>query len=256
VSGQAPGGIDVHTPNSARIYDYMLGGKDNFAADREAAEQVFKAFPESRDGAHGNRRFLGGAVRHLAAEAGIRQFVDIGAGLPTQDNVHQVARSVADDCRTVYVDNDPVVCVHGRALLANIDTVAMVEGDVRKPLDLHEKVTQTGLIDWSRPVCVLLVALLHYIEDPYEHLAELRGFMAPGSHLVITHLTENPGRRDDTARLRQIYAGANVPVVPRTVEEVKGLFGDFELLDTDSFFPRHLYERFKVLGWGGIGRKR
>nr|BFE87056.1 hypothetical protein GCM10020093_096570 [Planobispora longispora] len=128
-----PYGIDVNTANVARIYDYMLGGKDNFAADRAAAEEILKAFPESREGVRLNREFLGNVVRHLAAEAGVRQFLDIGAGLPTQKNVHEVAHEVNPEARTVYVDNDPVVCVHGRALLASTPTVAMVEGDLRAP---------------------------------------------------------------------------------------------------------------------------
>ncbi|WP_214408410.1 SAM-dependent methyltransferase [Sphaerisporangium fuscum] len=255
MSALPPGGIDVHTPNPARIYDYMLGGKDNFAADREAAKRVLKVFPESREGARRNREFLGNAVRHLAAEVGIRQFVDIGAGLPTQDNVHQVAHSVAPDARTVYVDNDPVVCVHGRALLANTDTVAMVNGDVRKPEDLHAKVAQTGLIDWSRPVGMLMVALLHYVEEPYEHVARLREYLAPGSHLVITHLTVDGSRAGDKERLRQIYAESGTPLIPRTVEEIGSLFGDFELLDGVPFLPPHLAERLRPLGAGGVARK-
>ncbi|WP_424529537.1 SAM-dependent methyltransferase [Sphaerisporangium viridialbum] len=253
--GEAPGGVDVHTANAARIYDYMLGGKDNFAADREAAEQIVKVFPESRDGVRRNREFLGKVVRYLAAEVGIRQFVDIGAGLPTANNVHQVAHSVAPDARTVYVDNDPVVCVHGRALLAKTATVAMVNGDVRKPEDIHAKVAQTGLVDWSRPVGLLMVAVLHFVDEPHEHVARLREMVAPGSYLGITHLTVTGERGGDTERLRQIYSRANTPVTPRPAEEIARLFGDFEPVPSTLFIPPYLVERFGSLGSGGVARK-
>ncbi|GAA3836148.1 SAM-dependent methyltransferase [Sphaerisporangium flaviroseum] len=255
MSDGVPGGVDVHTANSARIYDYMLGGKDNFAADRTAAEKIARTFPESREGVRLNREFLGKVVRHLAEEVGIRQFVDIGAGLPTQNNVHQVAHSVDPAARTVYVDNDPVVCVHGRALLANSPTVAMVNGDVRKPEDVHAKVAQTGLINWGEPVALLLVAMLHFVEEPYEHVAKLREALAPGSHLVITHLTRAEDRGGDTDRLREIYSQAGVPLAPRSAEEIAQLFGDFEQLDTTPFMPAYLAERFLVLGYGGVARK-
>jgi hypothetical protein len=255
VRGEAPGGVDIHTPNPARIYDYMLGGKDNFAADRDAAEQIVRVFPESREGARRNREFLGNAVRYLAAEVGIRQFVDIGAGLPTQKNVHQVAHAVAPDARTVYVDNDPVVCVHGRALLASTATVAMIDGDVRKPEDIHAKVSQTRLIDWDQPVGLLMMALLHFVDEPYEHVARLRDMVAPGSHLVITHLTMTEDRSHDTERLRHIYSTASVPLVPRSREEITQLFGDFEQLDMNLFLPSYLVKRMAPLGAGGVARK-
>jgi hypothetical protein len=255
MSEEAPRGFDVHTPNSARIYDYMLGGKDNFAADRTAAEKIVRFFPESREGVHRNREFLGKVVRHLAEEVGIRQFVDIGAGLPTRNNVHEVAHSVAPDARTVYVDNDPVVCVHGRALLANTATVAMINGDVRKPEDIHAKIAQTGLINWKEPVGLLMAAVLHFVDEPYEHVAKLREILAPGSHLMITHLTTTADRRGDTERLRQIYSKGGVPLMPRSAEEITRLFGDFEQLDTSRFMPAYLAERFASLGRGGVARK-
>jgi hypothetical protein len=255
VSEEAPGGVDVRTPNSARIYDYMLGGKDNFAADRQAAEQVIRLFPEAREGVRRNREFLGNTVRHLAGEVGIRQFVDIGAGLPTQNNVHEVAHSVAPDARTVYIDNDPIVCVHGRALLASTATVAMINGDVRKPEDIRAKVEQTGLIDWDEPVGMLMMAVLHFVDEPYEHVAKLREMLAPGSYLALTHLSMTEKRGDDTERLRQIYSQASTPVIPRTPREISRLFGDFERLPINPFLPSYLAKRFEPLGWGGIARK-
>ncbi|MBG0828280.1 SAM-dependent methyltransferase [Planomonospora sp. ID67723] len=256
MSDRNPYGIDVSTANVARIYDYMLGGKDNFAADRAAAGQILKAFPESREGVQLNREFLGNAVRHLAAEEGIRQFVDIGAGLPTQKNVHQVAHETDPAARTVYVDNDPVVCVHGRALLAGAPTVAMVEGDLRAPEDVWAKAAETGLIDREEPVAVLMVAILHFLDDPYTEVAKVREMLAPGSFLVITHLSMAERRAKDTDTVKGVYSRANSGVVPRTVDEIKHFFGDFELLDNTTFISPGALERMAILGWGGVGRKR
>ncbi|GAA3444646.1 SAM-dependent methyltransferase [Planomonospora venezuelensis] len=255
MSERNPYGLDVSTANVARIYDYMLGGKDNFAADREAAEQILKAFPESREGVRLNREFLGNAVRYLAAEAGIRQFVDVGAGLPTQKNVHQIAHEVDPEARTVYVDNDPIVCVHGRALLAGAPTVAMVEGDLRAPEEIWARVTGTGLIDPEEPVGVLMVALLHFLDDPYAEVAKLREMLAPGSFLVVTHLSMAERRAGDTDAVKRVYSRASSGVVPRTVEEIKMFFGDFEILDNGVFISPSALERMAILGWGGVGRK-
>ncbi|GIH90007.1 SAM-dependent methyltransferase [Planobispora siamensis] len=256
MSERNPYGLDVNTANVARIYDYMLGGKDNFAADRTAAEQILRAFPESREGVQLNREYLGNAVHHLAAQQGVRQFVDIGAGLPTQQNVHQVARKVDPEIRTVYVDNDPIVCVHGRALLANTPTVAMVEADLRDPEDIWAKAKETGLLDPEEPVAVLLVALLHFLDDPYPEVAKLREMMAPGSFLVITHLSMAERRAKDTDKMKDVYARAGSGVVPRTPEEIRLFFGDFELLDNDTFIAPNALERMAILGWGGVGRKK
>ncbi|GIH74710.1 SAM-dependent methyltransferase [Planobispora longispora] len=250
-----PYGIDVNTANVARIYDYMLGGKDNFAADRAAAEEILKAFPESREGVRLNREFLGNVVRHLAAEAGVRQFLDIGAGLPTQKNVHEVAHEVNPEARTVYVDNDPVVCVHGRALLASTPTVAMVEGDLRAPEEIWDGAARTGLLVPGEPVAVLMVALLHFLDDPYAEVAKVRELMAPGSFLVITHLSMAERRAKDTDAVKDVYSRANSGVVPRTPEEIRRFFGDFELLDNKRFIAPNALERMSVLGAAGVGRK-
>ncbi|MFC0862745.1 SAM-dependent methyltransferase [Sphaerimonospora cavernae] len=255
VEGAPPRGIDVSTPNVARIYDYMLGGKDNFAADREAAEQILKAFPEARDGVRYNREFLGTAVRHLTEKAGIRQFVDIGAGLPTQRNVHEAARSITPDAHTVYVDNDPVVCVHGRAILASSPGAAMVQADLSRPKELVAAVAESGLIDWSRPVGVLMVALLHFLPDPYEEVAYLREIMAPGSHLVITHMTLTDDRAGDTDQVRGVYEKTASGLFPRAVADIVRFFGDFEQLDPAQFIDAALLRRFSSLGWGAAARK-
>lgn len=251
-----PGGVDVNRPNVARIYDYMLGGKDNFAADREAAEQVLKVFPEARDGVRYNREFLGNSVRYLVQEAGIRQFVDIGAGLPAQSNVHEVAQSVAPDTRTVYVDNDPVACVHGRAILANSSTVAMLDGDLRDPEKIIGGAAETGLIDWSQPVGVLMVAILHFLPDPYDEVALIREHMAPGSHLVISHLSMTESSRSkDVEQMKGVFARTSTGgLFPRTADDITRFLGDFEVLDPALFYT-DVPQKFLPLGWGGVGRK-
>ncbi|MEV5408268.1 SAM-dependent methyltransferase [Thermopolyspora sp. NPDC052614] len=255
MSDRAPGGIDVSVPNVARIYDYMLGGKDNFAADRAAAEQVVKAFPESREGARRHREFLGTVVRYLAGEAGIRQFVDIGAGLPTQKNVHEVAHEVNPHARVVYIDNDPVVCVHGRALLANSPSVAMIEADLRDVDDLWRKTLATRLIDPDEPVGVLMFAILHFLDDPGELVAEVRDRMAPGSYLGISHMVRRPSRAEDVERMSEIYSDAAPGFKARTVEEIKAFFGDFEILPQEQFIPLHIIARFSSLGFSSVARK-
>jgi S-adenosyl methyltransferase len=256
---QVPQAIDVNTPNVARIYDYMLGGKDNFAADRAAAEQILSAYPESREGVQHNRAFLGKAVEYLVEKAAIRQFVDIGTGLPTQQNVHQVAQSLAPDARIVYVDNDPMVCVHGRALLAGVDGVAMVDADLREPDAILGAPELSRLVDLDQPVAVLLVATLHFVrdsDDPFGAVERIRSALAPGSHLVISHLLDTEQRRTDTGQVRQVYEkSSSAGLRPRTEEEILRFFGEFELIDTDLFVPADLREKFAGIGWAGVGRK-
>jgi len=258
VADQARSAVDASIPNVARVYDYMLGGKDNFPADRAAAEQILAAFPEARDGVRYNRAYLRQAAEYLAGEAGVRQFLDIGTGLPTQKNVHEVVRAIVPDARVVYVDNDPVVCVHGRGLLAEADEVAMVEADLRRPEQVLADPTTRQLIDFDQPVAVLLVAILHFIpdeEDPFGAVARLRDAMAPGSYLVISHMLDAEQRRTDTDQVRSVYSRASAGVHPRTREQIMRFFGDFELLDNDLFISRELLERFSGLGWGAVARK-
>src|SRR6516165_4720768 len=150
-----PDGIDTTRPNVARIYDYLLGGKDNFAADREAARRLIDAIPDAAEIARDNRSFLGRVVRYLVTEGGIRQFLDLGSGLPTQANVHELAQGVAPDVRVVYVDNDPVVASHGRAVLASRDRVAMALADLRDPASVRQHPDVAGLLDWTQPIAVL-----------------------------------------------------------------------------------------------------
>ena len=159
--------IDSSRPHPARRYDYWLGGKDNFQADREAAEAIAAVFPSIRTAARENRAFMQRAVRFLAAEAGIRQFLDIGTGLPTADNVHEVAQGVAPEARVVYVDNDPLVLVHARALLTSSPegTTAYIDADARDPEKILADPVVRNSLDFAQPIALLLVALLHFVED-------------------------------------------------------------------------------------------
>jgi hypothetical protein len=224
-----PAELDVTTPNVARIYDYFLGGKDNFAADREAAEQILRIIPEARSGAQVNRAFLGRAVRFLA-RTGIRQFIDIGAGLPTQANVHEVAHQVDPAARVVYVDNDPVIRVHGQALLHSVDTATIIEADLRDPDKILEHPELCAFIDFSEPVAVLLVGILHFIadfEDPYGIVCHVGARLVPGSHLAISHATMEPGRAANN-RVTSVYSQATAPLVPRGHAEIWRFFDGFE----------------------------
>lgn len=251
-----PKDFDPNVPNIARIYDYMLGGKDNFAADREAAEQIAVAFPESPEGVRQNRVFLKQAVSYLAGPAGIRQFLDLGAGLPTQQNVHEVAKSTTSDAHVVYVDVDPVVCVHGRALLSGTDGVAMIEADLRKPKEILSDPTIRELIDFGRPTALMLVAVLHFVGDEaYDVVAELRAALAPGSYLVISHMLDAEERKEDGSQVKQVYSRASTGLNLRTKDEILRFFDGFELLDNDLFLPPELFARFSGLGWGAVARK-
>ena len=186
--------FDTSVPNAARMYDYWLGGKDNFAADREAAERSALAVPQLPWLARENRRFLGRAVR-FCANAGVTQFLDIGSGMPTMENVHEVAEHVMADPHVVYVDNDPVVLRHAQALLATPRTTA-VHGDLTRPDEILGAPGVRRVIDFTRRVAVLLVGILHFIPDEAgapASVAKLRDAMAPGSYLVISHAVMSPG---------------------------------------------------------------
>ncbi|MEV4179691.1 SAM-dependent methyltransferase [Nonomuraea sp. NPDC049709] len=212
--------INPNMPNVARMYDYFLGGNDNLAADRAAAEEALKLNPNARECARANRAFLGRAVRFLA-ERGVRQFLDIGSGLPAVGNVHQVAQAVMPDARTVYVDHDAVVLCHGRALLATDEHTIVVEADMRDPATILECAAER--LDFSEPVAVLLVASLHFVlpeEDPYGIVRYLMGGTAPGSYLVVSHVL----RTETTVRAVAAYARASAPVALRSEEEIAGFF--------------------------------
>ncbi|GAA2720158.1 SAM-dependent methyltransferase [Actinocorallia aurantiaca] len=233
MSERPPVEIDVTTPNVARMYDFYLGGKDNYAADREATEQVLRVAPQTPALARANRAFLGRAVRFLVREAGMRQFLDLGAGLPTQGNVHEVAQGAAPASRCVYVDNDPVVLTHGRALLKGVGGVEVVPGDLRRPSELLDDPLLRKAIDLSEPVAVLLVSVLHCLtdqEDPWEVVRVLGEAVPSGSHLVVSHITaaERPAAAQAGAA---VYQRASSAMTLRPGEAIARFFDGFELLD-------------------------
>lgn len=189
-----PPEVDTSRPHSARVYDYMIGGKNNFAADRALAEQVLKHSPNAHTAARENRAFLGRAVRYLAAEAGIRQFLDIGTGLPTTNSVHEVAQAVDPACRVVYCDNDPLVLAHARALLTSSPEgrTAYIHADAREPETILDNEDVRDVLDFGQPIGLMLVAFLHGIldeEKPAEIVNTLVGALPSGSYVVASHLT-------------------------------------------------------------------
>ncbi|MEU8122310.1 SAM-dependent methyltransferase [Spirillospora sp. NPDC049024] len=239
-SGGTSAGLDASSPNVARMYDYWLGGKDNFAADREAAQRVVE-ISEGRvvRGVRLNRAFLGGAVRD-AAEAGIRQFLDLGSGLPTRENVHEAATRARPDSRVVYVDYDPVVCAHGRALLADAGNVGFAEADLRRPDDVLGHPVVADLLDFSEPVALLLVSVLHFVddaEDPHALVARYRDALAPGSRLILSHLASDafPERMAEAER---VYKDASARLGARPRARILEFFDGFDLLHPGLTGPR------------------
>jgi hypothetical protein len=254
---------DFGIPSPARMYDYYLGGKDHFPADREAAERVIAAYPQARTLALANRRFLERAVKFLAG-TGIRQFIDLGTGLPTSPNVHEVAQGIQQDARVAYVDNDPVVTVHGRALCGQDDGVTVIDGDIRQPEAVLTNSQLTDRIDLSQPVALLCVAVLHFItedEQPRKIVAELQRQMAPGSYLVISHMATDGADKTIIDEITDAYLGATSPVVPRAGSAIRDLFTELDLAEpglTDVARWRCTTPaktgQIRVLG--GVGRKR
>ena len=224
--------IDTQKPSVARAYDYLLGGKHNFAVDRDLANGLLRIEPRARMLARANRAFLGRAVRSCV-DAGIRQYVDIGSGIPTAANVHEVAQARDPAARVVYVDNDPVAVAHSKAILDGNDGADAAQVDMRRPHAITRHPTVLGLIDLDRPVCILLVATLHLIpdaEDPIGIVAGLRDATVPGSCLVVSHLT-NEDEPEKTAAIEKLYSRASSPAVPRSRGEILRFFDGYELLE-------------------------
>jgi hypothetical protein len=228
-----PRDIDVSVAHPARVYDYWLGGKDNFAADRVAAEQVLEAKPGIRDNVRANRRFLARAVQFLTAEADLTQFLDIGTGIPAVNNTHEVAQSVRPDARVVYVDNDPIVLAHARALLTSVaGPTRFIDADLRDVGTILSRAGQT--LDFSRPVAVMLIAVLHLIpdeDDPWGIVASFMDAVPSGSYLVVSH----PARDVETARSEQAARRYNqhvtAPMRRRSRPEVARFFDGLELVE-------------------------
>jgi SAM-dependent methyltransferase len=226
-------GSDTTKAHPARVYDYWLGGKDNFAADRVLAERASANAPEVTMACRENRAFLGRAVRMLAGQ-GLRQFIDIGTGFPTMGNSDEAAHSVAPDAHVVCIDNDPVVLAHSRALLSRrgADRTTVVEGDLRDPEAILADPDLRAAIDFSQPVVLLLVAILHFLrdsDDPAGIIAAFRRVMAPGSYLVVSHATYDFNIK--VLNNSRVYNDATAPFIPRSRAQILGLLGGFDLIE-------------------------
>jgi len=236
---EAAAGLDPGTPNIARVYDYYLGGNNNYASDREAARRVLGAAPDVPLAALENREFLRRAVRFLAEEEGIGQFIDIGPGLPTQGNVHQLAKSHDPHARIVYVDNDPVVHSHSMPLLRHVPGVAIISEDLREPERILSSPELRALIDFSEPVALCMSLVLHFMppeDDPYGVVGTLRDALCPGSYLVLSHVTGDGRDADTLTEITGTYGEATAPLVMRSRPEVAQFFDGFELAEPGLVF--------------------
>jgi hypothetical protein len=273
-AGGAPGGIVVTPPaeppsfdttvaHPARVYDYWLGGKDNYQADRDAAEQVVKVMPSILPGVRANRAFLRRAVEYLAGEAGIRQFLDVGTGLPTAQNTHEVAQSIAPESRIVYVDNDPIVLAHARALLASSPqgATAYIEADARNPETILAAAGQ--LLDFSQPIAVMILCVLQYVPDadhPQQIVSRLMDAVPPGSYLALSDGTGDI----DATRGAQATAAYNARlgsnrITPRPRAEIAAYFDGLEFIEP-GLTPLHEWRvpagtSQPVPAYAGIARK-
>jgi hypothetical protein len=263
VPGDAPA-FDTSVAHVARVYNYWLGGKDNFAADRAAAEQAISAFPDIVHSARANRAFLRRAVTYLAGTAGIRQFLDIGTGIPSANNTHEVAQSVAADCRIVYVDNDPVVLAHARALLTSTSEGATdyIDADLRDAEQILAKAAET--LDFSKPVAIMLMAILQHLSDehdPYAVVGQLMAAVPAGSYLALTH----PARDIHAAEMAEMAKRLNQmmaeKVTFRSQSEVAPFFAGLELLEpgmtnVPAWRPETDEEAASPAAlWAGVARK-
>jgi hypothetical protein len=261
---EVPLDLDTSVAHVARVYDYWLGGKDNFAADRTAGEQAIQAYPDIVYSVRANRAFLARTVRYLAGEAGIRQFLDIGTGIPTANNTHEVAQDVAPGSNVVYVDNDPVVLTHARALLVSGEQghTNYIDADLRDTGRILAEAAQT--LDFSRPVAIMLMAILQHIdeaEDPYAIVDSLLAAVPPGSYLAISH----PAADIETEAMAQMAERLNKlmaeKVTFRNRQQVARFFEGLELVEpgmvrVQEWRPASEIEaKSPAALWGGVGRK-
>lgn len=262
----APEGVDMRQASPARMYDALLGGSHNFEIDRKAAEAGKQLVPDLPRLALSNRAFLRRAVRFMV-EQGVRQFLDIGSGIPTAGNVHEVAQSIDRGIRVLYADIDPVAVAHARAILVGNGNTAAIEADLRKPEELLAQVRETGLFDFAQPVGVLLVAVLHLLSDehqPVEKVSAVRAAVRAGSHVAISHLTSDL-RPEDAGKLGRNAADVSrVGIHFRSKDAIFAMFEGWELVDPGivelpAWRPeseRDLYETpGRSLGLAGVGRK-
>jgi hypothetical protein len=227
-----PDEIDLERPSPARVYDYYLGGSHNYAVDRETARQIVRLVPETPRFARANRSFLRRAVEFLVA-AGVRQFLDIGSGIPTAGNVHEIAQRAAPDARVTYVDIDPIAVAHSRAILAGNDQVAVVQDDLRTPERVLSDPELLRVLDLDQPVAILMISLLHFVpdsNDPAGVIARYRDAVAAGSYLALSHIRRIPDPPADGLKTLDIYKRIGAPLTPRSDAELRAFFAGFELV--------------------------
>ena len=257
--------FDTGIAHSARVYDYWLGGKDNYAVDRAAGDAVIAARPTIVRDIRANREFLRRAVAHLTAEAGIRQFLDIGTGIPTSPNVHEIAQSIAPDSRIVYVDNDPIVLAHARALLTGTadGLTAFVDADARQPDAIVERAT--AALDFGQPVAVLLVGMLHLVsddDDPYGIAGRLLAAVSPGSYLVATHPASDIHAEMVAEGARRYNAAADTAQTRRNRTQFARFLAGLDIIEP-GIVQCHRWRPstgvdpggYEVSCWAGVGRK-
>jgi hypothetical protein len=230
-------GIDFDKPNAARVYDYLIGGKLNYAIDRMFAEQILQVRPEAKDLALLNRRWLRRAVR-FGAEQGVRQFLDIGSGMPTVGHVHEVVQSIDPESRVVYVDNEPVAVAHSEIVLQDNENAAMVQADAEFPDDVLQHATTERLLDFGKPVMVIMAAFIHFIpdeRDPAGLIAAYRDAVVPGSYLALSSGTFE-GQGEEVRRAAELYQKSGTDVVARSKDELRALLDGFEILPPGIVF--------------------
>jgi SAM-dependent methyltransferase len=261
-----PPGQQADAPSIARVYDYLLGGSHNFAADQEAATQFLARWPDAPVTMRANRAFLGRAVRYLASQAGIPQFLDIGSGIPTMANVHEIAQQAAPGARVVYVDNEEVAVLHSRAILARNPNAIAIQADLRRPAEILGNPQLRDLLDLSQPAALLLVAVLHFFPDseaPADLVAELRDALAPGSYVVISHgMTD--GQAPRVAEAMGHYNQTTAPFQPRGHDAVMAFFDGLDLIDPGLVHVplwrpgqgQDTTDDWQVAAYGGVGYKR
>jgi hypothetical protein len=262
----APPAFDSDTAHIARVQDYWLGGKDHFQADREAGDEAIEAFPGLVASVRNTRAFLARSVRYLAGEAGIRQFLDIGTGIPAADNTHEVAQAVAPESRIVYTDHDPAVLAHARALLTSHPqgATAYLDADLRDPEKILAEAAET--LDFSRPVALMLVAILHCIpdeDDPYAIVTRLRAAVPPGSHLVISHPANDLQAEQMGAMAKSLNRVMAQKVTPRSYADVSRFFDGLDLVEpgivrASEWRPDPAFDPGTTTStmWSGIARFR
>ena len=261
----SPDGFNPSIPNVARVYDYYLGGNHNYEADREAARRVLGAAPDVPMAALENRAFLQRAARFLVQEARIGQYIDIGPGLPTQGNVHQIVHQYDPRAQVLYVDNDPAVVSHAQSLLKGVPGVSITDGDLRDPERLLRNPMLQKLIDFAQPVALCMTLVLHFISDsgdPFGAVMRLRDALCPGSYMVISHVTSESRDDDTLAEITGTYSQATAPLVMRSRDDIAKFFDGLELVKPGIVFLsqwRPSSESYPEGGtrwaYAGVGRK-